>query len=120
MNAACRFVQRHAVWFWASALFVGLAFQDLARLLNPVVFPFAVLTMLLTLLRVDWADVLAYLRRPGLWLVIGVGAMVGAPLVVAAVLSVLGIEGNLANGVLVVSAAPPVAVNVLSWLVVVP
>ncbi len=107
IDTACRFVQRHAVWFWAAALFIGLAFQELAHLIRPVVFPLAVMTMMMTMTRVDWMDVLVFARRPGLWLTIGLMTMVIAPIGIWGLLEIIGVSGAPATGIVLVAAAPP-------------
>ena len=107
INNVCQFIQRHAVWFWAAALFVGLAFQDLAHFLRPIVFPFAVMTMMMTMIRVDWLAVWNFARRPSLCLMIGLMAMVGAPVFIWGGLQIVGVRGEPLTGMVLVAASPP-------------
>ena len=105
------YVQRHAVWFWALALFVGLGFQDLAEVLRPIVFPFAVLTMMMSMTRMDWTQVRDYIRRPGLSLLIGTMAMVVSPAAIWWILKYVEIEDGLATGLVLIAATPPLLVS---------
>ncbi len=107
INALSHYIQRHAVWFWASALFIGLAFQDLAEALRPVVFPFAVLTMMMSMTRMDFTRVLSYLRRPGLSLLVGMLATIASPICMWFLLSFMNIGDGLTTGLVLVAAAPP-------------
>ncbi len=107
IDALSLYIQRHAVWFWASALFVGLAFQDLAAILRPIVFPFAVMTMMMSMTRMDWPQVRAYIRRPGLSLFVGTMTMVVSPVCIWLGLKFVEIEDGLATGLVLIAAAPP-------------
>jgi BASS family bile acid:Na+ symporter len=64
----------------ALSIFLGLFAPPLARAMRFIVTPTVVGLMTLVLLRVDFAAVFAYLRRPGLVLWLLAWLMVGAPL----------------------------------------
>ncbi|MCP5149286.1 MAG: hypothetical protein H6983_12375 [Ectothiorhodospiraceae bacterium] len=107
ISAVFRALQRHATLVMAACLFLGLAVPPLAAALSPVVFPFAVGTMLLSLTRLDWRAAGALLQRPLLPIGIVVAAMVVAPVVVHAVSEVLAAGHPLATGATLMASAPP-------------
>jgi BASS family bile acid:Na+ symporter len=74
------FARRGAVLL-AISIFVGLFVPPLARAMRFIVTPTVVGLMTLVLLRVDFAAVFAYLRRPALVLWLLAWLMLGAPLV---------------------------------------
>jgi len=87
----------------AVSIFLGLFVPPLAALFRDVITPVVFFLMVLVLLRVDPAQVLAYLRRPLL-----VGAMlafllVACPVLAWAAVSALGFSGGLAAGLVVVA-----------------
>ncbi|MBB3898343.1 hypothetical protein [Roseococcus suduntuyensis] len=87
----------------AAAIFVGLFVPPLAALFRDAITAVVFFLMVLVLLRVDPAQVLAYLRRPVL-----VGAMllfllVACPVLAWAVVSAMGFSGGLAAGLVVVA-----------------
>ncbi len=75
------FFSRRGAILLALSIFVGLFVPPLARAMRFIVTPTVVGLMTLVLLRVDFAAVFAYLRRPGLVLWLLAWLMVGAPLV---------------------------------------
>ena len=99
-------MQRNATGIMASSLAIGLLFQDLAALLKPAVFPFAVAAMMFALVRVDAAEVLAHIRKPGRVVAIIVGTMVLVPLALAGVLEFVDLGADLETGMLLMAAAP--------------
>ncbi|MDB5416040.1 MAG: hypothetical protein JWR10_4375 [Rubritepida sp.] len=87
----------------AVGIFAGLFIPPLAALMRNVITPAVFLLMVLVLLRVDPAQVLGYLRRP--LLVVGLLAwlLILCPLAVWLILRLLGIEGPLAAGLVIVA-----------------
>lgn len=70
---------RHGAMILAASIFVGLFIPPLARAMRFIVTPTVVGLMTLVLLRVDFAAVFGYLRRPGLVLLLLGWIMVGCP-----------------------------------------
>ncbi len=89
-------------------VFIGLALPDLAALARPLVGPAVAALLLLTLLRVEWGQMAAYLRRPGLLLGLVVWLMLVSPVAVWAVLRVLPGPEPLEVALVLMAAAPPI------------
>lgn len=87
----------------AAGIFVGLFVPPLAGLFRDVITPTVFLLMVLVLLRVDPAQVLAYLRRPLLVGALLAFLLVACPLLAWALMSLLGLSGGLAAGLVVVA-----------------
>lgn len=88
----------HGAALLAGSIFAGLFLPPLAALLRDVITPIVFLLMVLVLLRVDPAQVIAYLRRPILVVALLVWLLVCCPLLAWAAVSALGISGPLAAG----------------------
>ncbi|MCO6415258.1 hypothetical protein JYK14_03585 [Siccirubricoccus sp. KC 17139] len=101
---------RHASALLAGAILAGLAFALLAAALSPVVAPAVALLMTLVLLRIDPAEVLAWLRRPLLVLGLSAWVLLACPLLAYAVTRAAGRTGPLGAG-LVLGAAGCSAVS---------
>lgn len=89
----------------AGSIFVGVAFAPLAAAMNVVVTPAVALLMTLVLLRIDPAQVMAWLRRPGIVAFLSAWVLLAAPLVAFAVTRAAGMDGPLGAGVVLVAAS---------------
>jgi BASS family bile acid:Na+ symporter len=87
----------------AVSIFVGLFVPPLARAFRFIITPTVVGLMTLVLLRVDFAAVFGYLRRP--WLVLGLLAwlMLACPVLVWALVRLTGLEGPLATALVIMA-----------------
>ncbi len=101
------FLVRHARWFLAGSVFVGLLLPQVAAAFRPYLAPAVAVLLTLSLIRVDWERLAALARRPGpiglvlLWL------LVGAPVMAAAVVHVLAPSPGLAAAVVLMAASAP-------------
>lgn len=93
----------HGAALLAGSIFAGLFIPPLAALFRDVITPVVFLLMVLVLLRVDPAQVIAYLRRPLLVAALLAWLLLATPLLVWALLTALGIHGPLANGLVIVA-----------------
>jgi BASS family bile acid:Na+ symporter len=89
----------------AASIFAGIAHAPLAAALRPVVAPAVALLMTLVLLRIDPAQVLGWVRRPGLVLGLSCWVLVACPLIAFAVTRAAGLDGALGAGVVLGAAA---------------
>lgn len=97
---------RHGAVILALSIFIGLFVPPLARVMRFIVTPTVVGLMTLVLLRVDFAAVFAYLRRPGLVLLLLGWIMVGCPVAAYAAVwlaAQAGASGTLGSAVVVVA-----------------
>jgi BASS family bile acid:Na+ symporter len=98
---------RHGSAVIAVGVFLGLAFPPLASLLKPLLIPAIVGPFLIALIRLDWRRLGDYLTRPAptalalLWL------LVLSPLLVHAVVRLLGLPAPIHGGLVLMAAAPP-------------
>jgi BASS family bile acid:Na+ symporter len=93
----------HGATLLAGSIFAGLFLPPLAALFRDVITPVVFILMVLVLLRVDPAQVIAYLRRPLLVAALLVWLLIATPLLAWALLTALGITGPLANGLVIVA-----------------
>ncbi|WP_431268949.1 hypothetical protein [Dankookia sp. P2] len=101
---------RHGTALLAASIFLGVASAPLAAALRPLVTPAVALLMTLVLLRIDPAQVVAWLRRPLLVLGLSAWVLVACPLVAFAATRAAGLDGPLGTG-LVLGAAACAAVS---------
>jgi BASS family bile acid:Na+ symporter len=95
---------RHGAIILAVSIFIGLFIPPLARAMRFIVTPTVVGLMTLVLLRVDFAAVFAYLRRPGLVLLLLGWLMVGCPVAAYAAVwlaAQAGLSGTLGSAFVV-------------------
>jgi BASS family bile acid:Na+ symporter len=101
-------LQRHATTLMALCLLVGLAVPPLAHALRYTVVPFAVLTIMLSLVRLDAERLAMHLRRPLVASAFGLAAMVVPALLALGVIRLTGpAGGDLLTGIGIISATPP-------------
>jgi BASS family bile acid:Na+ symporter len=89
-------------------VFLGLALPDLAALARPLVGPAVACLTLLALLRVDWGQMAAYLRRPGLTALLMIWLLVVSPVAMWAAMAVLPAPEPLEIALVLMAAAPPI------------
>ena len=77
----------HATWVLFVGVFLGLALPSLATFARPLLAPAVAVILTATLVRVDWDVMVTYLRRPWLAALITAWLLLGAPVLVAAVLA---------------------------------
>jgi BASS family bile acid:Na+ symporter len=104
-------LDRRASLLISAGLVIGVALPDLARISRPLLAPAVIVLLAATLLRLDWPRVIAYLRRPLKPLIVVLWLMLGAPLVMWAIVRVVAPPPGLATA-LVLMASSPVLVAV--------
>jgi len=98
---------RHGTLILPAGLMLGLAWQDLAHLMRPLLAP-AIFCMLVTILtRVDMAAAMGRVRRPAPLILAVVWAIVVMPPLMALGNAWAGIGGGLAFALVVYTASPP-------------
>ena len=88
------------------SLAIGIALQDLAAAFRPLVGPLAIVLLMLTLARTDWARVRLLLARPGLPLVLALVQLVVVPLIVWPIWRTLGLWPGLVAALSLSAMAP--------------
>lgn len=91
----------HGAALLAGSIFVGLFVPPLAALMRDGITAIVFVLMILVLLRVDPAQVLAYLRRPALVAALLAWLLIACPLIAWGVLNALGIQGPLVAGLVI-------------------
>ncbi|MGQ0663334.1 MAG: hypothetical protein ACT4P2_07040 [Pseudomonadota bacterium] len=104
-------LERRAGPLLAAALFVGLVVPRLAALCRPLLAPAIFVLLTSTLLRIDWRQVAAHARRPAGALVVVLWLLLGAPLVMWALLGLIEAPPGL-EAALVLNASSPVLIAV--------
>jgi BASS family bile acid:Na+ symporter len=89
-------------------VFLGLALPDLAAVARPLVGPAVAFLTLLTLLRVEWSQMAAYLRRPGLTATLLVWLLLVSPVAMWGVLHLVPAPAALETALVLMAAAPPI------------
>lgn len=89
-------------------VFLGLALPDLAAVARPLVGPAVALLTLLTLLRVEWGQMAAYLRRPRLALLLLAWLLLVSPVLMWAAVALLPAPDALETALVLMAAAPPI------------
>lgn len=108
IGATLAWLGRHAAPLIAGSVFVGLALPPLSHLLRPLMVAFIVLPMVIALMRIDWADLAAYARRPGLIATLALWSLIVSPLLAWAVMRATAIDEALQTAVILMAAAPPI------------
>ena len=93
----------HGSALLGASIFLGLFAPPLARAMRFVITPTVVGLMTLVLLRVDFAAVFGYLRRPALVLWLVLWLMVGAPLLTWAIVRLARFDGALAEALVIMA-----------------
>lgn len=98
-------VGRHGGALLAAGIVAPVLCGPLAELFRPVVTPSVAVLMTLVLLRIDPAQVIAWLKRPGVVALVSAWMLLVSPLVVFGVTRALGLDGALGAGVTLVAAS---------------
>ena len=98
-------VGRHGGALLAVGIVAPVLCGPLAELFRPVVTPSVAVLMTLVLLRIDPAQVIAWLKRPGVVALVSAWMLLVSPLVVFGVTRALGLDGALGAGVTLVAAS---------------
>lgn len=101
-------LDRHARPILAGGIFAGLLLPDLSALLRPLMEAAIVVSLSLSMLRIDWRAIAAWGRQP---LRAGAAAgwiMLGAPALTLLAVTLLDIPPGLAVALVFAAAAPPV------------
>lgn len=98
---------RRATFFLPWSLALGLAFQDLAATLKPLVTPLVIALLGIAMARTDWPAFLAVLRRPWLPLAMIAVAMVLLPMLATPLLGALPVAPGLALALSLMACLPP-------------
>ena len=106
MIAILEALGRRAAPVLALSLFIGLLLPDLAAWLRPLVAPAIMGLMACNAMRVDWRRLAGVLAKPGLAAATLGWTMLGAPLLVAAILSLLPLPDDLKRAVLLTVSSP--------------
>lgn len=103
------FIGRHATLMLAGGVFVGVALQDAAAALRPLLPLFIFALTAATMLRIDWPKLIAHARRPGrVALVVG-WSLILSPLLVALPALLLPLPPALRQSLILCAAAPPIS-----------
>lgn len=108
LTAAFATLTRYATWWLAGGVLVGLAAPPLAELMRPLLVPIIFANLILALLRLEFADILSYLRRPVLIGLFVFVSLIVCPVVMWLVAGWLGLPAGLAMGLILMTAAPPI------------
>src|SRR5437899_11479068 len=106
LHGPLAFLGRHAAGFMAAGIFAGLALPALAARLRPLLPTFVFLLAAATMVRIDWPETLAHIRRPGRIAVILIWGLVVSPIVTAGVVALLPLLAGLAQAIVIWSASP--------------
>lgn len=102
------FLGRHATAFLAGGVFLGLALQGLAAILKPLLMPSIAALLFLSVLRLDWALIAGYARRPLVAALASLWQLVASPLLVWGLAGLIGLPPVLATALILNAAASPV------------
>jgi len=100
---------RYATQALALGVFIGILLPDLAHLVRPGLDGMIFAITIVTMLRVDWPALYAYLRRPRILLLLLVWVLVGSPVLMAAMVALLPLPAGLSLAMVLMAAAPPIA-----------
>jgi len=102
------FLARHATRSLAIGVLLGLALPPVAEFMRPVLVPVIFINLILALLRLDFSDVTAHLRRPAFIAGFTLFSLLASPLVMWAALAPLPLPDGLKIGLILMAAAPPI------------
>lgn len=102
------FLGRHARWVLPAGVFLGIVAPDLASALRPLLTATVIGTLAVALLRLDWTQMAAAVRRPALPAAIAAWQLVASPLLVWAGTGLAGVPPELRLFLLLQAAAPPI------------
>lgn len=102
------YLGQHATLFLAAGVLIGLFVPPLAALARPMLIPGLLIPLIIALLRLDWAALAAYARRPGLVALITAGLLLASPVLMWLVLKVFSLPPALAQALTLMAAASPI------------
>lgn len=102
------FLGRHARWALPAGVFLGIAVPALATALRPLLTLAVIGTLTAALLRLDWAQMAAAVRRPALPAAIAAWQLVASPLLAWFGSALVGMPPELRLMLLLQAAAPPI------------
>lgn len=108
MERIAHILVAHSRWWLAGSVFAGLALPELATTLRPLLPPAVAMLLVLSMLRMDWAAVLDYARRPARMGLALAWVLVGAPVVMAAAVAPLGLSDGLRAALILMAASAPI------------
>ncbi len=106
LTSAFEWLDRRAAPLLAVALLVGLALPDLAAALRPFLTPAVIGLLASALLRIDWRQVRAYVRRPLLAALMLAWLLVITPVVVWLVMRAVPLPATLVTALMLWSSSP--------------
>jgi BASS family bile acid:Na+ symporter len=101
------FFDRQGTRLLASGLLIGLILQPVAHAIWPLLPALVFLLTAATLLRIDWPQVIAHARHPLRIGLLVVWALVVSPVLMAAIVRILGVPTGLAQSLVLWAASPP-------------
>jgi len=101
------FFDRHGAALLASGLFIGLILQPVAHAIWPLLPALVFLLTAATMLRIDWPRVIGHARRPLRIGLLVLWALAVSPVLMAAVVQILGLSTGLARSLVLWAASPP-------------
>jgi BASS family bile acid:Na+ symporter len=105
-------VGRNAPPYLAGGVFLGLVLPDLATAVRPALGPLVALLLVVSLLRLDWAQLIAYARRPGAAALAAGWQLVLSPVLVWGCTLLAGLPVGLAQALVINGAAPSLVASV--------
>ena len=108
LSQGLAFLARHATKFLAFGVLTGLLLPPLADFMRPALAPAIFTSLVLTLLRLDFSDVVAQLRRPLLLILYTAFGLFLSPVIMVFVTTSLGLAGGLAAGLVLMAASAPI------------
>lgn len=103
-----RFLGEHATICLVVSVVIGMFVPVLAGIFRPLLPIFIVLPLTLALMRIDWAELGAYLKRWPLILILCFWMLVASPVLVWAVLLNSDVAPGVVSGIVLMAAAPPI------------
>ncbi len=107
IGTALAWLGRHATTVMFLSVFAGLALPALAAALKPLFAPVAFLLLVVTMVRLDWDAIPAYLRRPLVPAATVLALLLASPVLMAGLVGLLPLPASLATALVLMMAAPP-------------
>ena len=101
-------IGHRATWVLAIGVFLGIAWQPLAGALSPLLDEFIILNLSLSMMRIEPARFVSYLRRPWVIAAVFVFSMLLLPLLLRAFAEISGMQGALGAGIVFHALTTPI------------
>ncbi len=108
LHRAFDYLGQHATLFLAGGALLGLLVPQLATLARPLLIPVLLIPLVISLLRLDWGALTAYVRRPGLVALITAGTLLLSPFLMWQALKPFDLPSALTQGLTLMAAASPI------------